>query len=286
MPGNEALAASLARESRLQTTEIAVHGFPDGETLVRFPSALSGQSLAIVCTLDRPNAKILPLLFAAATARELGARSVGLIAPYLCYMRQDRRFHPGEAVSARLFASLLSRSFDWLVTVEPHLHRIGGLGDIFSIPAQNASAGSAIAQWIKREVPNPYLIGPDAESEQWVKQVAATVGCPHETLTKRREGDRAVSVSALESSVASRTPVILDDIVSTGQTALKTVEELKRLQAPPPVIVGVHGLFEKDAYEKLSAAASRLVTTNTIAHKSNEIDITPSIVRALSAVPF
>ena len=66
---------------------------------------------------------MLPLIFAAATARELAAAKIGLVAPYLAYMRQDRRFNPGEAVTSRQVAGLLSSAFDWLVTVDPHLHR-------------------------------------------------------------------------------------------------------------------------------------------------------------------
>src|SRR3546814_1718571 len=74
-------------------------------------------------SLDHPYAKVLPLLFAADTARDLGARRIVLVAPYLAYMRQDIRFHAGEAVTSRTFAAILSRHLDWLVTVDPHLHR-------------------------------------------------------------------------------------------------------------------------------------------------------------------
>ncbi|WP_164119514.1 ribose-phosphate pyrophosphokinase-like domain-containing protein, partial [Stenotrophomonas maltophilia] len=84
--------------------------------------------------LAQPNEKILPLIFAAATARELGAARVGLVAPYLAYMRQDRRFNPGEAVTSRQMAHLVSGAFDWMVTVDPHLHRYSDLSEIYSIP--------------------------------------------------------------------------------------------------------------------------------------------------------
>ena len=94
MLGNEALAKSLAQTLGAEFGQVDVGAFPDGETHLRFPTDLAGCILAIVCTLDHPNEKMLPLLFAAATARELGAANVGLVAPYLAYMRQDRRFKP------------------------------------------------------------------------------------------------------------------------------------------------------------------------------------------------
>ena len=80
-------------------------------------------------------------------SRENGAVQVGLVAPYLPYMRQDKIFSPGEIVSARHFAALLSDHFDWLVTVDPHLHRIANPSDIFSIPAVAVHAATAIARW-------------------------------------------------------------------------------------------------------------------------------------------
>src|SRR5579859_2240057 len=71
MPGNEAMTRALAQRLDAAIGDIELRAFPDGETYLRFLGALSGCSLAVVCTLDRPNDKILPLLFAAATAREL-----------------------------------------------------------------------------------------------------------------------------------------------------------------------------------------------------------------------
>src|SRR5215510_2622778 len=140
MPGNEAMTQMLARSLPADIGGIELRSFPDGETYLRFLSDLLRRMLIIVCTLDRPNEKILPLLFAAATARELGAEKVGLVAPYLAYMRQDRRFKPGEAVTSREVARLVSDHFDWLVTVDPHLHRYGSLAEFYRIPPRVPSA--------------------------------------------------------------------------------------------------------------------------------------------------
>jgi ribose-phosphate pyrophosphokinase len=136
MPGNERFASEIAAALGTETGQIETRHFPDGESYVRFRSDVRDRELVMVATLDRPDCKYLPLHFAAAAARELGASRVGLVAPYLAYMRQDRRFHEGEAVTSRTFARLLSSAFDWLVTVDPHLHRTGSLSEIYSIPAK------------------------------------------------------------------------------------------------------------------------------------------------------
>ena len=114
MPGNEHLAAQLASALGFDLGHIETRQFPDGETYLRFITNPDGRSIALVCTLDHPNDKMLPLIFSAATARELRASKVGLISPYLAYMRQDRRFKPGEAVTSQQVARPLSEAFDWL----------------------------------------------------------------------------------------------------------------------------------------------------------------------------
>jgi len=133
--------------------------------------------------------------YAAQTAREFGARSVGVIAPYLAYMRQDTRFNRGEAISAQLFARFLEETFDWLVTVDPHLHRFEQLQSLYGMPATHVSATPAIAGWIAHEIPDAMLVGPDSESEQWVARIAAQAGVPYQVLSKERRGDYDVRVS-------------------------------------------------------------------------------------------
>ena len=144
IPGNEAIAARLAEAIGAELTAAVFRTFPDGESYIRLDGNPNGRSVALVCTLAHPNEKFLPLVFAADTLRELGARHVGLVAPYLGYMRQDCRFHPGEAVTSRSFSRLISSNMDWLATVDPHLHRYKSLEDVYSIPCRTVHAEPAL----------------------------------------------------------------------------------------------------------------------------------------------
>lgn len=260
--------------------------FPDGESLVAIDDELAGADVAIVASLHDPDVMALALRFAADTAREFGARSVGLVAPYLAYMRQDKRFNLGEAVSAPLFARFISESVDWLVTVDPHLHRIHALDEVYRIPARTVAAAPAVADWIRREVDRPILIGPDSESEQWVRDIAARAGAPFQVLEKQRRGDRDVSVSLPDAAAAQgRTPVIVDDIVSSGRTAIETLGHLHRLGLPPATCVAIHAVFAGDAHAQLLAAgAARIVSTDTIAHASNAIGMAQPLADAVLAL--
>lgn len=274
----EAIAPMLAaRNGRLDWRH-----FPDGESLVTIEEGLDGIDVALVASLHNPDELALPLRFAAATAREFGARSVGLIAPYLAYMRQDKRFNSGEAVSAPLFARFLEESFDWLVTADPHLHRNPKLSELYRMPVRRVATAPLIADWLRNNLPNAILIGPDGESEQWVADIANRAGFPYQILTKTRRGDRDVEVSLpLIDAAFSRIPVIVDDIVSSGRTSIETLGHLKRLGLPPAVSVVIHPVFAGEAYAQLLAAgAARVVSTDSIPHHSNAISIASLLAMA------
>jgi len=284
LPGNELLAARLAALCGAEIASAQFRRFPDEESYVRIDTAVSGRSVVLVCTLDRPDGKFLPLAFAAAALRELGARRIGLIAPYLAYLRQDRRFNPGEAVTSRSFATLISGAVDWLVTVDPHLHRLSALSSVYGVPTQSLHAAPLLAHWIEEGVESPLLVGPDAESAQWVGEVAALAHAPYVILEKTRRGDREVSVSIPEvEHWRDRTPVLVDDIVSSARTMIATLSHLAHARLKPAICIAVHAVFAPGAYEALgSAGPSRIVTTNTIVHQSNAIDVAGILARAMA----
>ncbi|MEJ8804284.1 ribose-phosphate pyrophosphokinase [Pontibacter sp. H249] len=273
LPGNEALSQSLAAILKSETGAVTVRYFPDGESYVRILSDVRQKQVILVCTLHQPDAKLLPLYFLARTARELGAAHITLVAPYLAYMRQDKQFNEGEAVTARYFADLLSGLVDKLITIDPHLHRFRHMQELYTIPAIALHAAPLLANWLKKHVPQPLLIGPDEESLQWVKEVATLAEAPYLVLTKTRLGDREVQVTQPEMAAYQKhTPVLVDDIISTARTMIETVQHLKRLTPQSPVCIGVHAVFAAGAHEELlQAGAGTIITCNTIVHLSNGI---------------
>jgi len=286
LPGNESMTAKLAAELDAEMGTLDLRRFPDEELHLRFATPVAGKSAIFVCTLDRPDGKFLPLAFAAATARDLGAAEVGLVAPYLAYMRQDRHFEPGDAETAPIFASCLSRTADWLVTVDPHLHRLKNLSLIYTIPARAQHAAALISKWIADNVADAVLIGPDQESAQWVSAVAKDAGKLFVVLTKTRRGDRDVSVTVPEvERWRNHTPVLVDDIISTGRTMAETLGHLRREKMKPAICIGVHAVFAPSAYAELKRyEPARIVTTNTIGHETNVIDVAGLLADGIRAL--
>ncbi len=259
-----------------------VRRFPDGELYVRIADDLCGHDAIVVGSLyPDPAEKFLAVAFVAATARDLGARKVGLVAPYLAFMRQDARFSPGEGVTSAYFARLVSSAVDWMVTVDPHLHRHHSLDGLYAIPTQIARAAPAIASWVAAEVSHPMLIGPDAESAQWVSAVAEQCGAPFAILEKTRRGDRDVSISAPPQQWNGHTPVVIDDIVSTGKTMVEATRRLREAGSAAPVCVAIHAVFADNVHDELvSAGAAGIVTCDTIVHASNRICVADPIAEA------
>lgn len=282
-PGAEPFAARLADKLGVALCRLEHRRFPDGETYLRVVDEVAGCDVAIACQLRDPDPQLPGLLFAADTVRELGARSVGLVAPYLPYMRQDTRFRPGEALTSRSFARLVDAAFEWLVTVDPHLHRHASLNGIYRIAAAVVPSAPAIAAWVQAHVAHPFILGPDVESGQWVSEVAALTGCRFAVFDKARRGDREVELRLPDLlAMRGRTPVVVDDIVSSAHTMAAAVRELMSLGFEAPVCIGVHAVFAAGALELLQAVgAAAVVSCNTLRHSTNAIDVTGAVAEAV-----
>lgn len=284
LPGNEAFARDLADADASELGAIETRNFPDGETYVRVDCDVAGKAVLLVSTLARPDEGFLRLVFLADAARSLGAATVTLVAPYLAYMRQDRQFRPGEAITSRSFARRISASFDRLVTVDPHLHRYPALSVLYDIPSLTLHAAPLLADWIASSVATPLVIGPDEESEQWVSAIAAAIGAPHAVLRKIRHGDRDVEVEFPDlSRLSGLQPVLVDDIASSGNTLIEAARQLPLQGFSRPDVAVVHGIFAGDSYARLAALCGRIVSTDSVGHPSNAIGLARLIADALAA---
>ncbi|WP_298716968.1 ribose-phosphate pyrophosphokinase [uncultured Oceanisphaera sp.] len=274
------LRAPLCRELHAAPGRLERRRFPDGESYLRIHAEVKDRPVLVLAELSHPDDKFLPLSFLCDTLKELGASQIGLIAPYLCYMRQDCRFHPGEAITSRTFARLLSQQVDWLVTVDPHLHRYHRLDEIYTVPSTVVQAAPLLADWLGERQEPLLLVGPDAESEQWVAQIAARSGHDYVVGSKVRSGDREVTVRLPDLSAwHQHTAVIIDDVISSGQTVLRCLQTLRAQGLNKIDCAAIHGLFADHIEQQLiENGLRRLITTNAIAHASNAIDLSPLLL--------
>lgn len=282
-PAYRGPAQRLAAAAGLDYADIGVHRFPDGESLVRLPAQLPGR-VVLCCSLDDPNTKLVELELAAATALRLGADRLTLVAPYLCYMRQDTAFRPGEAISQQIIGALLARHFDSVITVDPHLHRTHELR--LAVPVRRAVALSAapiMARWLAARADRPLLIGPDEESAQWVEAIAAPAGLDYGVARKQRLGDRSVRIELPALAVTGRPVVLVDDVASTGQTLAEAARLLGERGAASVSALVTHALFVGDALQRLRAAGlDDICSTDSVPHPSNRLHLDTLLAAALA----
>lgn len=279
-PSSRLAAALGARHAT-----IAVHRFPDGESRVSVPPTLAGD-IVFCRSLDRPNDKLVELLLASRAARDAGAASLTLVAPYLCYMRQDIAFHPGEAISQRIIGSLLADMFDNVITVDPHLHRIDRLDE--AVPAHHALALTAaplLGDLLCEQAPGALLLGPDSESVQWVGAIAASHAFDFGVCRKLRAGDRDVTVELPAFDCTGRSIVIVDDMASTGRTLAAAATACLARGAGRVDVLVVHGLFSGDAIDHLrQCGVDRIWSTDSIPHPTSAIPLAGMLAAAVRRV--
>ncbi|MDX5366332.1 MAG: ribose-phosphate diphosphokinase [Alphaproteobacteria bacterium] len=276
-------AASLASALSIPISEIAVHRFPDGETRIAAPGAAA--TSIVYCPLDHPNERLVELMFASDALRRGGARRLVLVAPYLCYMRQDKAFHEGEAVSQQAMARFLSACFDRIVTVDTHLHRVARIEDVFpDIEAQNLTAADLIAAFAREQGlgPDVLVAGPDEESIQWARRVGDALGAEAIAGRKTRHGDRNVEIDFPDCELAGRTVLLLDDIVSSGGTVLTAISKLKERGAALIHLAVTHALFDEAMERRLHAAGAASIWSSTsVPHSTNSVSLAPVLAESL-----
>lgn len=274
--------AAAAADEPWTLAVIERHRFPDGEWRLRLPARLP-PVVALYRSLHQPNEKLVELLLAAPAARELGARRLWLVAPYLPYMRQDTAFTPGEVVSQRHVGRWLAATFDGLITVDPHLHRVATLAEAVPLAdAQALSAAPLLAQAIAARRPGALLLGPDAESAQWVEQAAAAVGLPAAVCRKVRRGDHDVRVELPALDMRGRAVVILDDMASTGRTVAQAARAVRAVGAASVDVAVTHALFIGDALAVLQdSGVGQVWSTDSVPHASNAVALAPLLASAL-----
>ena len=277
------LAKKIAQKLKKPYSALELTRFPDSEIKLRFRINVKGKTVILVQSFyGNVNDCVIEALFAAETAKNLGAKKIILIAPYFPYLRQDKRFNPGECVSLQTIAKNIDEDFDEVYIIDPHLHREKTLKHIFRIKSHKLTANPLIEDYIKKKIKNPVIIGPDWESYKWAQHVAEKINCDFAIMQKERYSSRKVRVKLNKKiDIKNKNLVFIDDMISTGHTLLEAIKAMKRLGAKKVTCFAVHGILVENALEKLRKAGADVITTNTIPNKAAGIDTSGLIADVL-----
>lgn len=280
------LADKVAKELGSEPGRLEIQKFPDGEKYVRILSDVKGEDAVVVQSLYRnPDEYILELMLLTDTLRDLGARSITGVAPYLAYARQDARFKPGEAISssslARFFEAAGMTSF---LTVDTHLHRLEDVSKVFKIPARNLSAMPLLGKYALENLrlKNPVVIGPDEEAEPWAASVAKELDAEHTVFHKKRVTSSKVEIDTGHIELKGRDAVFADDIISTGGTIAEAAKACKKKGARRIFALCTHPVLTEGALRRIKAAGvSKVIGTDTIPSPISKVSVAPVIAKAV-----
>ncbi|MEM5790461.1 MAG: ribose-phosphate diphosphokinase [Candidatus Aenigmatarchaeota archaeon] len=273
-PTSIPLARNIAKRLGAKFCRIEINYFPDNEVYIRFKENPKNKDIIIVHSLsENPNEKIIELLFSSLTAKELGAKRILGVIPYLAYMRQDKRFKKGECISAKILPKLIENSgIDAVFTLNPHLHRIKSLTEIFSIPVFELSCGKEIGEYIKKNFSGDWvLVGPDTESRNLIRNISETSGLDYIVLRKKRIGPKKVKILPSKIRISKRNAIIIDDMTSTGETIIETIKELKKHGFKKFFCIVIH-LISEDFLIKVKKYC-KAISTNSVQTKVSKIDV-------------
>jgi len=277
------IAKKLANKLKQPYSQLEVTHFPDSEIKLKFNTNIKNKDVILVQSFyNNINDCVIETLFAAETAADLGAKKIILVAPYFPYLRQDKRFNPGECISLRTIAKNIDEDFNKVIIIDPHLHREKTLKHIFKISSKKLTANPLIEQYIKKNIKKPIIIGPDWESYKWAQKIAEKIGCDFAIMEKERFSATKVKVKLNKKiSLKNKNLIFIDDMISTGNTLLEAIKAMKKLGAKKVTCFAVHGILVNNALNKLKKAGATVITTNTIPNKANKIDVTDLIADSL-----
>jgi len=247
--------------------------FPDDEFYVRINDDISGEHAVIVQT-TYPDHNIIELFILQNAAKEAGAKKITIVIPYFGYARQDTKFKDGEPISAKALAELISINADKVITVDPHKEYII---DFFKTSAVSCSAISEIAKYLK-EKDIDMILAPDKGAINRVKKASRIIGCDFDYMEKTRINGETIEIKPKKLNAKNKNVAIVDDIISTGGTMAKSIQELKKNGAKNVFVACTHGLFAGDAIKKLnSAGCDEIISTDSVQNKFSKVKIAPCI---------
>ncbi|SDN11911.1 ribose-phosphate pyrophosphokinase [Allokutzneria albata] len=263
------LAEEVAKHLDVPITPQAAYDFANGEIFVRFEESVRGCDAFVIQSHAAPiNQWVMEQLIMVDALKRASAKRITVIMPFYPYARQDKKHRGREPISARLIADLFKTAgADRIMTVDLHTAQISGF---FDGPVDHLLAMSLLANHVRGKYSDAKLtvVSPDAGRTKLAEKWANTLdGCPIAFIHKTRDPLKPNEVVAnrVVGEVKGRTCVVIDDMVDTGGTIAKAVEQLLDEGAADVIIAATHGVLSGPATERLAnCGAKEVIFTNTL----------------------
>jgi len=262
---NKPLAEEIGRHIGVPVGEVKIQRFADGEVYFQLLENVRGVDVFVVQPTCYPvDQHLVELLVMIDALKRASAARITVVVPYYGYARQDRKDRPRVAISAKLIADLLTTAgANRALFVDLHAAQIQGF---FNIPVDHLFASPVLVSHFRDlNLPNLTVVSPDAGGVERARFFAQKVGAPLAIVDKRRTDMNVAEVMHVVGDVSGKTCLIIDDIIDTAGTLVKTVDALHAAGAATVYAAASHAVLSGPAIDRIAnSRLEQVVVTNTI----------------------
>ena len=276
---NSPLAKKISLDLHAEYKNIELRIFADGESKIRLDNMAKKNCIIVHSTYPPTDQHLMQLFMIMYKCKEDGAKDICVVSPYLAYTRQDKIFVDGEIITINLVGKILAcLGITKLVTIDSH--KPNALN--YSFATIDLTAIPSLSSYVKHNLTmnNPIVISPDEGGIERAKKFAGLINANSLSLVKTRDrftGD--VSISLLDQGpLKNCDALIVDDMISTGASIMKTIELLKKYHIGDVYAICTHALLLDDAKQKLlNAGIKEVISTNSIPNEFAKVDLSSVI---------
>lgn len=262
---NRALAHEICKHIGVALGETRMQRFADGEVYFQLLENVRGADVFVVQPTCYPvDQHLVELLIMIDALKRASAGRITVVVPYYGYARQDRKDRPRVAISSKLVADLLTTAgANRALFMDLHAAQIQGF---FNIPVDHMFASPVMVSYFRElDLPNLTVVSPDAGGVERARFFATKMGAPLAIVDKRRTDMNVTEVMHVIGDVKGQTCLIIDDIVDTAGTLVKTADALLEQGATKVYACASHAVLSGPAIERISSSRlEELVVTDSI----------------------
>lgn len=279
---SEDLAKKLSKKIKANHVKSEIRIFADGESKITLNGKISKKQSIVVQSIYPPvDTNLIQALSLISKAKETSSEVIAVI-PYMGYARQDREFLPGEIITMKVLGKLFKGAgASKIIAVD--IHSMIGFKH-FTIKTKNVSAIPELVQYIKKlSLKNPLVVSPDQGGKERAKEFAKELGSKYIALEKTRDRKTGkIQIKTKNIDVANRDLILVDDMISTGESIVKATQFLKKQKCKKVYVACTHALLMNDAEKKIKkAGVTKIISANTIPGKTSIVDISNTIAKAI-----
>jgi ribose-phosphate pyrophosphokinase len=280
---SEDLARKLSRKIKANLVKSEIRVFVDGESKITLSGKVSKRKTIVVQSIYPPvDTNLIQALSLISKAKETSSEVIAVI-PYMGYARQDREFLPGEIVTMKVLGKLFKGAgASKIIAVD--IHSMIGFKH-FTIKTKNVSAIPDLVKYFKKlSLKDPLVVSPDQGGKDRAKEFAKEFELEYIALEKKRDRKTGkVQIKTKNVDVTGRDLILVDDMISTGESIVKATQFLKKQKCKRVYVACTHALLMNDAEKKIKkAGVTKIISTNTIPNKTSLVDVSNAIAKAIT----